>query len=78
MNDETGRVAVGYDGSASAQTAVDWAVDEAFRRHLPLTVVHAADYTGLVGGPSLPHPAPATTLSGGPVDTSQELSLIHI
>jgi nucleotide-binding universal stress UspA family protein len=47
----TPRVVVGYDASASAKTAVDWAADEAARRAVPLTVVHAADYTGLVGGP---------------------------
>jgi nucleotide-binding universal stress UspA family protein len=47
----TPRVVVGYDASASAKIAVRWAADEAVRRGLPLTVVYAADYTGLVGGP---------------------------
>jgi hypothetical protein len=64
MNDQTGRVVVGYAGSASDQAAVDWAVEEAFRRQLPLTVVYVADYTGLVGGPAVPYPAPAVTLTG--------------
>jgi nucleotide-binding universal stress UspA family protein len=45
------RVVVGYDASASAKVAVDWAADEAERLGLPLSVVYAADYTGLVGGP---------------------------
>jgi nucleotide-binding universal stress UspA family protein len=47
----TPKVVVGYDASASATIAVAWAADEAARRSLPLTVVYAADYTGLVGGP---------------------------
>jgi nucleotide-binding universal stress UspA family protein len=45
------RVVVGYDASVSAKVAVGWAADEAERLGLPLTVVYAADYTGLVGGP---------------------------
>jgi nucleotide-binding universal stress UspA family protein len=45
------RVVTGYDGSASAKAAVAWAADEAQRLGLPLTVVYAAEYTGLVGGP---------------------------
>ena len=47
----TARVVVGYDASPSAKVAVGWAADEARRQGLPLVVVHAADYTGLVGGP---------------------------
>jgi nucleotide-binding universal stress UspA family protein len=47
----TPRIVVGYDASASAKLAVGWAADEAARRTLPLTVVYAVDYTGLVGGP---------------------------
>jgi nucleotide-binding universal stress UspA family protein len=45
------RVVVGYDASTSAKLAVGWAAAEATRRGLPLTVIYAADYTGLVGGP---------------------------
>jgi nucleotide-binding universal stress UspA family protein len=45
------RVVTGFDGSASAKLAVAWAADEAQRLGLPLTVVYAAEYTGLVGGP---------------------------
>jgi nucleotide-binding universal stress UspA family protein len=48
---ETPRVVVGYDASASAKVAVGWAADEAERLGVPLAVVYAADYTGLVGGP---------------------------
>ena len=59
----TARVLVGYDASASARLAVGWAADEAARRGLPLTVVHAADYTGLVGGPVSTSPwAPGLSL----------------
>jgi nucleotide-binding universal stress UspA family protein len=47
----TSRVVVGYDASVSAKIAVCWAAEEAARRGLPLSVVYAADYTGLVGGP---------------------------
>jgi nucleotide-binding universal stress UspA family protein len=50
-DDGTARILVGYDASGPARLAVAWAADEATRRGLPLTVVHAADYTGLVGGP---------------------------
>lgn len=35
-------VVVGVDGSGPALTAVDWAVDEAARRGLPLRLVHAS------------------------------------
>jgi nucleotide-binding universal stress UspA family protein len=45
------RVVVGYDASVSAKVAVGWAADEAERLGLPLAVVYAADYTGIVGGP---------------------------
>ncbi len=34
-------VAVGVDGSESSDAAARWAADEAFRRNLPLRVVHA-------------------------------------
>ncbi|MFI6604695.1 universal stress protein [Nonomuraea sp. NPDC050536] len=35
------RVVVGYDGSESSLRALEWALDEATLRRLPLTVVHA-------------------------------------
>jgi len=34
-------VLVGYDGSTSSKTALDWAASEASRRHLPLKVLYA-------------------------------------
>ncbi|WP_353051477.1 universal stress protein, partial [Herbidospora sp. NBRC 101105] len=34
-------VVVGYDGSDFAMQALDWAMDEAEMRKLPLTVAHA-------------------------------------
>ena len=59
----TERIVVGYDGSPSARLAVGWAAEEAARRGLPLTVLHAADYTGLVGGPVSTSPwAPGLSL----------------
>jgi nucleotide-binding universal stress UspA family protein len=54
--EHSSRVVVGYDASASAKIAVGWAADEADRRGIPLTVVFAADYTALVGGPAGPSP----------------------
>jgi nucleotide-binding universal stress UspA family protein len=41
MATPTGRIVVGYDGSTTAEKAVDWAAVEASRRRLPLTVVYA-------------------------------------
>jgi nucleotide-binding universal stress UspA family protein len=41
------RAVVGYDGTPAARRAVDWAADEATRRHLSLQVVHVVD-RGLV------------------------------
>ncbi|MGW4273917.1 universal stress protein [Streptomyces seoulensis] len=50
---------VGVDGSGPSLTAVDWAVDEAARRHLPLRLVYASlweRYEGVVptGGTDRP------------------------
>ncbi len=39
-----GSIAVGIDGSACADLALDWAVAEATRRRLPLHIVHAFSY----------------------------------
>jgi len=51
LEKRSARVLVGYDGSPSSAVAVAWAADEAARRGVPLAVVYAADYAGLVGGP---------------------------
>ena len=37
---------VGYDGSASSERALHWALDEARRRHLSVTVVHGQPFDG--------------------------------
>lgn len=37
-------VVVGYDGSSSAERALQWAAVEAFRRRRPLTVLYANDW----------------------------------
>ncbi|SDR18684.1 universal stress protein [Thermostaphylospora chromogena] len=39
----TDHVAVGVDGSLGSAEAVEWAVDDAVRRGLPLRIVHVAD-----------------------------------
>jgi nucleotide-binding universal stress UspA family protein len=67
---QAARVVVGYDASPAARAAVEWAVAEADRRALPLTVVHAADYTGLVGGPISMSPA----LPGVSVDQAKRIA----
>ncbi|MFF1278442.1 universal stress protein [Streptomyces marokkonensis] len=54
---------VGVDGSGPGLLAVDWAVDEAARHHLPLRLVHAslwAAYDGAVPPPGGPPSARAT------------------
>jgi nucleotide-binding universal stress UspA family protein len=47
MEKQTGGIVVGYDGSSSAQHAVEWAAREAKRRGRPLTVLSVMDYGGL-------------------------------
>jgi nucleotide-binding universal stress UspA family protein len=51
MKSQTGRIVVGYDGSAAAGQALDWAAAEAQRRRSPLTVLHVLDYVEAVPGP---------------------------
>ena len=41
---------VGVDGSPGSARALDWAVDEAARRHARLDVVHAWNYPWVVSG----------------------------
>ena len=73
------RIVVGYDGSASARVAVGWAAGEAARRDLPLTVVYAVDYAGLVGGPvrTLPWPGVATDEARRTPERGAELARTH-
>ena len=66
----TERVVVGYDASASAEVTVGWAADEAERLGLPLDVVYAADYTGLVGGPI----STSTWLPGVSIDEARRVA----
>lgn len=57
-----GAIVVGVDGSASGDLALDWAVDEATRKGLPLHIIH-----------SFPHRSPLTRLSiGDEIDGLQE------
>jgi nucleotide-binding universal stress UspA family protein len=51
-------VVVGVDGSAGSDAALDWAVDEATRRRLPLHLVHATNVDYLVAAAML-NPADA-------------------
>ena len=39
-----GTVVVGVDGSTTSDLALDWAVEEATRRALPLHIIHAFSY----------------------------------
>jgi nucleotide-binding universal stress UspA family protein len=39
-----GAIVVGVDGSANSDLALDWAVDEATRRGLPLHIIHGIPY----------------------------------
>jgi nucleotide-binding universal stress UspA family protein len=48
MNDQTGRIVVGYDGSAPADAALDWAAEQAEQHQVPITVISVADYTGML------------------------------
>lgn len=54
MNSQTGRIVVGYDGSESADAALDWAASEAERRQLPLTVLHVLNHLDLTPGVGTP------------------------
>jgi nucleotide-binding universal stress UspA family protein len=60
---ERTRVVVGYDGSSPARRALDWAADEAARRHVQLEVLHVMNPAGPAGAqpPGEPWPAPAYT-----------------
>ena len=54
-------ITVGFDGSRSAQRALEWAMSEAVARHAPLTVltVHLVPASGWTGNPIvLPADAP--------------------
>ena len=55
-----GAVVLGYNGTAHAENALLWAVDEAERLDVPLVVVYAANYPGMTiePGPGLVHRDP--------------------
>jgi len=54
MENQAGRVVVGYDGSEPAQAALAWAATEAQRRGRPLTILHVLDYLGMIPSPMGP------------------------
>lgn len=49
------RVITGTDGSSTAAAAVAWAAAEAVRRHVPLTIVHAAPPPLAMPGATVPY-----------------------
>jgi nucleotide-binding universal stress UspA family protein len=66
MDSQNGRIVVGYDGSALAGAAVDWATAEAQSRGLALTVMHVVDTLSTIPGPRGPSPTPE--LAGIPAE----------
>lgn len=58
-------IVVGYDGSAPAERALDWAAAEAARRGVPLTVASAVDNDEIVGGPGARVPRPGRHVTKG-------------
>jgi nucleotide-binding universal stress UspA family protein len=50
MNTHAGRIVVGYDGTEAADSALDWAAEQAQRQHLPMTVISVVDYVGMLPG----------------------------
>jgi nucleotide-binding universal stress UspA family protein len=65
-------VLVGYDGSPSSELALRWGADEARRRHLPLTVLHAAPADLPLTGLGLGYYTPET--DSGLVEGEQRLA----
>ena len=61
---DRGALVVGVDGSAGSNAALEWAVDEASRRRLPLHLVHATNVDYLVAAamlnPATPPRRPTT------------------
>ncbi|MFY1632896.1 universal stress protein [Solwaraspora sp. WMMB335] len=55
-NEGRGLILVGYDGSASADAAVEWAVAEGIRTATPVLLAYAFDWSG-GAGPIVPGPA---------------------
>jgi len=51
MRSHAGRIVVGYDGSKSADAALDWAAARADQREQGLTVLHVLDYSQMIPGP---------------------------
>jgi nucleotide-binding universal stress UspA family protein len=64
-------VVVGIDGSPASGHALDWAVEEATRRHTPLHLVHALSLDPMVADALVPRPGPTEAsddLVDDPVD----------
>ena len=64
-------IIVGYHPGPHAGEALAWAVREADHLRLPLVVVYAADYPGMVSGAEEPGP---TALDGGALEAAEEVT----
>jgi nucleotide-binding universal stress UspA family protein len=70
MDNQTGRIVVGYDGSPGSCAALDWAAAHAQRRDQPLTVVHVLETVGQLQGtmPTVPRPDRVLAVTGHPAE----------
>lgn len=71
MQSQAGRIVVGYDGSARAAAALDWAAAEAERRRLPLTVLHVIDFHTAIPGPEGVCPWPVALNEEAPTSVAE-------
>ena len=71
MTVRPGSVVVGVDGSPGSDAALDWAVEEAARRRLPLHLVHATNIDYLVAAAML-NPADAPPALDDLVETARD------
>ncbi len=72
--ERTAGIVVGVDGSEPSRRALDWAIGEACRRHVPLTLVHAWRF-GV--RPTDPHAADATRQIGRAAQHLLDLEIAH-
>jgi nucleotide-binding universal stress UspA family protein len=75
MADNAGRIVVGFEGSAAARTAVEWAAVEACDRAMPLTVVHAVQPSPAITSPFTWATVAARVAAAGDVVTEEGVRL---
>jgi nucleotide-binding universal stress UspA family protein len=75
MTDSTRRVVVGYDGSAAAGAAVEWAATEAADRAMTLVVVHAVQPPPAVTSPFTWSAVAARVVAAGEAVTEEGVRL---